>query len=129
MKKTGWLPWIIAGALLSGCSGEISTPIPTQHWLTNEVRVETRPSPPSPGTAEILVIVSDARGQPVSDLLVSLRTADRDPWVQAIQDGHVGVYRRAAHLDVGERSLLQVQIQRGETQDVLRFPLAVKASR
>jgi hypothetical protein len=128
MKSVGRL-WVLAAvALVGACGGEPAAPLPTQRWLDNEVRVETRPSPPQPGTAEILVIISDRRGQPVYDLIVSLRTADRDPWVQSIQDGHVGVYRRAARLDAGERSVLQVQIQRGETRDVLRFPLGIKGS-
>jgi len=88
-----------------------------------EIRIETRPSPPRSGLVEILAIVTGPHGAPVHDLIISMRTADGDPWVQAIQDGHLGVYRRAAKIGIGERSVLQLQIQLGMEQDLLRFPL------
>ena len=75
---------------------------------------------------EVLVIATAERGRPAYDLIVSLRTSDRDPWKQAIPDGQVGVYRRAAELDPVARTALQVQIRRGTTECVLRFPFALK---
>ena|SRR5208283_4573986 len=110
-------------AILIACSYDTTPPSPPQHWKEMEIRIETRPSPPRSGLVEILAIVTGPHGAPVHDLIISMRTADGDPWVQAIQDGHLGVYRRAAKIGIGERSVLQLQIQLGMEQDLLRFPL------
>ena len=45
------------------------------------------------------------------------------PWVQAIQDGFIGVYRRAVDIGDGETVKLQVRLQQGKEQKVLLFPL------
>lgn len=87
------------------------------------MRVESRPSPPRTGMNEFLVMTTGERGRPVYDLIVSLRTDDHDEWKQAIQDGQVGVYRRAAEVAPGIRSTLQVQIRRNDVESTLRFPL------
>ncbi|MEO6422637.1 MAG: hypothetical protein ABIR84_08170 [Candidatus Nitrotoga sp.] len=108
--------------LLSACGGEKVADTKPQKWQGAEVRVESRPSPPRTGKNEFLVIVTGERG-PVHDIMVSVRTDDQDQWVQAIQDGDVGVYRRAAKVAPGTRSVLQVQIKRDGTEGVLRFPL------
>lgn len=109
--------------ILSACGGSRPADAPAQKWHDVDVRVETRPSPPLPGMNEFLVMVTGERGRPVYDLVVSLRTDDQDAWKQAIQDGQVGVYRRAAEVEPGSRSVLQVQIKRNGTESVLRFPL------
>jgi hypothetical protein len=109
---------------LAACGGsEPVAEIPAQKWLDADVRVESRPSPPKPGMNEFLVLVTGERGRPVYDLVVSLRTDDNDPWKQAIEDGRVGVYRRAVEVEPGTRSTLQVQIRRNDAESVLRFPL------
>lgn len=108
--------------LLSACGGDRVTDTQPQKWQDAEVRVESRPSPPRPGVNEFLVIVTGERG-PVHDIMVSVRTDDQDQWIQAIQDGEVGVYRRAAKVAPGTRSVLQVQIKRNGAEGVLRFPL------
>ena len=97
----------------------------SQKWQGVDVRVEVRPSPPRAGMSEFLVMTTGERGRAVYDLIVSLRTDDRDPWTQAIQDGQVGVYRRAVEVGPGARSVLQVQIKRKDEEGVLRFPLNV----
>ncbi len=94
-----------------------------QNWQGMEVRVETRPSPPRIGMNESLILVTGEHHRPIYDLMVSLRTSDQDPWKQAIQDGQVGVYRRAVEVAPGTRSVLQVQIKRNGTESILRFPL------
>jgi len=114
---------LFALGMLSACGGSQHADTPAQKWQNVDVRVETRPSPPQPGMNEFLVMVTGERGRPVYDLVVSLRTDDQDAWKQAIQDGQVGVYRRAAEVEPGSRSVLQVQIKRNGTESVLRFPL------
>jgi hypothetical protein len=110
---------------LPACGGERVADTPAQKWQDVEVRVETRPSPPRIGMNEFLVMVTGEHGIPVYDLVVSLRTDDQDAWKQAIQDGQVGVYRRAARVEPGARSVLQVQIKRNGTENVLHFPLTL----
>jgi hypothetical protein len=125
MKKNSFAALLLSCAL-SACGGsEPAAEIPAQKWQDADVRVESRPSPPKPGMNEILVMVTGERGRPVYDLVVSLRTDDNDAWKQAIQDGRVGVYRRAVEVRPGARSTLQVQIRRNDAESVLRFPLAL----
>jgi hypothetical protein len=112
----------LALGFLSACAAPADVDTPPQKWQDLEVRVETRPSPPAAGMNEFLVIATGERGRPAYDLVVSLRTSEDDPWKQAIQDGQVGVYRRAAELQAVSRTALQVQIRRGAAAGVLRFP-------
>lgn len=117
---------LVALLLLAACDGGNSVPdMQPQMWEGAEVRVESRPSPPRAGINEFLVIVTGERG-PVHDIMVSVRTDDHDQWVQAIQDGEVGVYRRAATVGSGTRSVLQVQLKRHGTEEVLLFPLKIE---
>ena len=44
------------------------------------------------------------------------------PWVQAIQDGFIGVYRRAVDIG-GGAVILQVRMEQGNEQKILYFPL------
>lgn len=109
--------------LLAACGGDRVADTQPQTWQDAAVQVESRPSPPRPGMNEFLVIVT-GKGGPIHDIMVSIRTDDQDPWVQAIQDGDIGVFRRAAQVAPGTRSVLQVQIKRnGGAEGVLRFPL------
>lgn len=110
--------------LLVACGGDRIADTQPQKWQDAEVRVESRPSPPRPGVNEFLVIVTGERG-PIHDVMVSVRTDDQDQWIQAIQDGEVGVYRRAAKVAPGTRSVLQVQMKRNGVEGVLRFPLSL----
>lgn len=110
---------------LAACSGDQASSIPSQKWQDVDIRVETRPSPPRAGMNEVLVMMTGERGRWVSDTIVSLRTDDHDAWTQAIQDGQIGVYRRAVEVEAGGRSVLQVQIKRNGAESILRFPLSV----
>ena len=113
---------------LMGCGedkGQIQ--IPTQHWKDMDVRVETHPNPPLAGMSEIVVIVTGLRGKPIQDLTVSLRGSDSMPWVQGIQDGLIGVYRRSIDIGDGDAVELQVQVRQGAEQKILRFPLKLAA--
>jgi len=67
--------------------------------------------------------------QPIYDALVTMRAQDSSPWVQAIEDGHVGVYRRAVRFAADGQSSLQIQLQRGDEKTVLDFPVIVGAQR
>ncbi len=112
---------------MAGCGGDHTAELPPQKWSDMEVRVEPRPNPPHPGMNEFLVMVTDRRGRPAYDLIISLRTDDQDEWKQAIEDGQVGVYRRAVRVGTGVRSVLQVHMKRNGTEDTLYFPLQVQS--
>lgn len=116
--------FFVAG--LSACGLGAEPPfIPSQRWQEMEVRIETQPNPPIGGMTEIVVIITGPRGKPIYDLIVSLRGRESTPWVQTIQDGHIGVYRRAVDIGGGENAVLQVRLQRGELQNILLFPIRI----
>lgn len=122
IKKT--LCMLVLAAALVGCgSEEGQIQIPVQHWQEMDVRIETHPNPPLAGMTEIVVIVTSPRGRPIQDLTVSLRGNDSMPWVQGIQDGLIGVYRRAVDMGSGDQVSLQVMLKRGGEQETLIFPL------
>jgi len=113
------------GLALCGCSGTTQD-TPTEHWRDLQVHVESRSYGPIPGMKELLVFVNRNGVLPAWDCRVDLRTSDADPWKQAIEDGRVGVYRRAAKVDAGEHSVLQVRISAEGNETVLHFPLTLK---
>ncbi|OIR11710.1 hypothetical protein GALL_65660 [mine drainage metagenome] len=102
--------------------------IPPQHWKEADIQIETHPDPPLAGMSEIVVIVTGPHGRPVQDMTVSLRGNDSVQWVQAIQDGNIGVYRRAIDIGEGESVALQVQLQQRGDKKVLLFPLRLAKS-
>jgi hypothetical protein len=109
---------------LAGCGDATeSYSIPVQHWQEADVRVETHPNPPLAGMSEVVVIITGPRGRPIPDFSVSIRGKDSAQWVQTIQDGMIGVYRRAVDIGEGEAAVLQVRLQLGNEQKVLLFPL------
>jgi hypothetical protein len=113
---------------LVACSDENEAPpIPLQHWQEMDVRIETHPNPPVAGVSEIVVIVTGPHGRPIHDLIISLRGNGAMPWVQTIQDGYMGAYRRAVDIGGGDTVVLQVRLQRGDVQKVLLFPLKLTA--
>jgi hypothetical protein len=119
---------LLVGGLAACGEGSEQLSIPSQHWKEADVRIETHPNPPQAGMSEIVVIVTGPRGRPIQDLIISLRGNDSMPWVQAIQDGRIGVYRRAIDIGDGESITLQVRLQQGAAEKVLLFPLKLTAS-
>lgn len=129
MKKFLSIFIILMVNSLSACSDESEQiSIPAQHWKDAVVRIETHPNPPLAGMSEIVVIVTGPRGRPIQDLTVSLRGKDSTPWVQAIQDGLIGVYRRAVDIGDDEAMILQVRVRQGTEEKILLFPLKVQTS-
>jgi len=110
-----------AALALCGCGGETRDSA-TLSWRDLQVHVESRGYGAMPDLKELLVFVN-RKSLPAWDCRVDVRTSDADPWKQAIEDGHVGVYRRAAKVDAGEHRVLQVWIHAEDSDTVLRFPL------
>jgi len=113
---------------LAGCgSEEHSGTIGTRQWGSYDVTVETRPWPPRAGQNEVVVMIVGDHHQPIYDALVTMRAQATSPWVQAIEDGHVGVYRRAVRFTADGQNNLQIQLQRGDERGVLDFPVTIAA--
>lgn len=100
--------------------------VPAQKWQKWIVQVEPRPSPAVTGMNEILVVITDARGNPGNGFIVSLRSSNQNQWVQAMEDGGLGVYRRAVDLGFGKSSVVEVQLERDGKRGILRYPLELK---
>ena len=118
-----WMMMAAMAGVLVACGGDSSLASPPQQWNGLDVRVESRPSPPRNGMNEFIVMVTGKHGRPIYNLIISLRTDDHDEWKQAIQDGQLGIYRRAVEVGPGSRSVLQVQIKHSQAESVLLFPL------
>jgi hypothetical protein len=115
---------VLISSILAGCGdGSESNAIPVQHWKDADIRVETHPNPPLAGMSEVVVIITGPRGRPLPDFSVSIRGKDSAQWVQTIQDGMIGVYRRGVDIGEGDATLLQVRLQLGNEQKVLFYPL------
>ena len=114
---------LLAGAALSGCSPATQESAPTT-WRDLQVHVESRSYSPIPGMKELLVFVNRNGVLPAWDCRVDLRTSDADEWKQAIEDGHVGVYRRAIKVNPREHTVLQIWIRSEGTATVLHVPLS-----
>ena len=106
--------------LLSGCGATQDSP--TEVWRDLKIHVESRSYSGVPGMRELLVFVNRGGELPAWDCRVDVRTSDTDSWKQAIEDGRVGVYRRAAQVD-RDHSVLQVWIRAEGSETVLRIPL------
>lgn len=121
MLRTGLYVGLAALSVV-GCQQE--TPLlPPQMWEKVEVQVETRPPLVEKGMNEFLIIATRERRKPAHDLIVSLRVDADSKWHQAIQDGHVGVYRRAIAVRDPANATLHVRLQQGTQEAQLRFPL------
>lgn len=120
--KTNWLLLAAAIGLVLGCAPENLPTLPEQKWQDITVHVEARPTPLRSGASEFWVILNDARGLPVHDVMVNLR-ADASNWQQAIQDGHTGVYRRAVLVKDPASAALTVRLRRRDQAGELTFPL------
>lgn len=119
--KLQYLSLALLGCLITACN----EPVPrlSQSWADINLIVETRPPRLQLGMNEFIVIASRTQGGAAHDLIVSLRIND-SRWHQAIQDGHVGAYRRALMVGNLENDVLYVKIEDDSREGVLRFPLA-----
>lgn len=115
---------LVSMLLLSACTPETSYRLGPQMWNDIQFVVETRPSPPSAGMVEFLVIATNPDRTHAYDMIVSLRTNKNGKWKQAIQDGHVGVYRRALPIKDVQQDRLYVHIKKKRgAEGALEFSL------
>ncbi len=116
----------LLGLALAACANQDAPVIPPQMWGDMQIRVEPRPEIPIVGMNEFLVTATRKPSKPVFDLIVSVRMSESDVWQQAIQDGHVGVYRRALMVSDPATQSIFVRVEQGDKTRELRFPLKVR---
>ena len=123
------LPFKLAAAvlvsLLAACGGAGVKTYPAQHWKGINVHIQdSKGGMPGEDMDEIMVMASDNRGRPVHDLVVSVRDDDKEVWGQAIQDGEIGVYRKAIKMTEGKSARIQVRIvrEKDRAEKILYFP-------
>lgn len=110
----------------SGCGKGNAYILVPQHWNNTEFVVEIRPGAPTRGMNEFVVVATDREGVPGYQYVVSIKMASDDHWVQMIQDGHSGVYRRAIAVHDPANDVLDMQIKHSDDKDlqtVLHYPL------
>ncbi len=119
-----WLIILLSLFLVfSGCAPSDVQVYPSQNWEDIKITMETRPSRVEKGMNEFLIIATRPPRRPASDLIVSLRINDTGKWHQGIQDGHVGVYRRATIVKDPLNDILTVKIEYDNREGLLNFPL------
>jgi len=110
---------------ISACSGE-RMKMPAQQWDNTTFEVETRPTRAVSGMNEFLVIAS-RNGKRVSEIIVSIQIMGTGEWRQAIQDGHIGVFRRSLFVRNPKEHSLLVRVrhadQENKEETILEFPL------
>ncbi|MDH5257384.1 MAG: hypothetical protein OEX07_05235 [Gammaproteobacteria bacterium] len=114
---------IIIFALLAACGGDHAR-TPPQQWKDLTFMVETRPPELRPGMIEFLVLANRGSRKRAHDLLVSIRIGRSGRWVQSIQDGNTGVYRRALKVTDPETDILSVHIKHKDEEKLFEFPLS-----
>ncbi len=114
---------VILAMALGACAPGDATQYPVLKWEDINVTIETRPSRAEKGMNEFLVIATRPPRRPASDLVVSIRINDQGKWHQGIQDGHVGVYRRAIFVEDPEKDVLAVRLEHDDRMMVLHFPI------
>lgn len=124
MLKPDRILWaLLVCVLLYGCGRDGISPYPPQIWEDLVIEVETRPARVEEGMIEFLIIASRQPRRPAHNLLVFISIDDTGVWQQAIQDGHMGVYRRALQVTDPENNVLNVRIRYDDRERTLRFPL------
>lgn len=115
----------VALLLSSACSGE-RVAMPTQQWSDMSFEVETRPPLAVSGMNEFVVIAS-RNGKRVSEIIVSIQIMGTGKWRQAIQDGHIGVFRKSLFVKDPKQTSLLVRVRHSKKENkdetILEFPL------
>jgi hypothetical protein len=124
-KVPGILSLCLLTLVISGCGKGNAYILVPQHWNNTEFVVEIRPGAPTRGMNEFVVVATDRDGVPGYQYVVSIKMASDDQWVQTIQDGHSGVYRRAIAVHDPANDVLDMQIKHSDKdlETVLHYPL------
>src|SRR3569832_524108 len=111
---------LLLATLLAAC-GNSGPSFPPQTWEDVQIELETRPPRLEEGMNEFLVIATRGHARPAHDIVVSLANNNTDDWQKAIQDGHVGAYRRAMRVPTPDTDVLFVHIEHDNSEVIYRF--------
>ena len=99
-------------------------------WLGDvEVYVESRPGKPTVGMNEFLVVATHKDHKPAYQYVISISVKGSDKWIQTIQDGYSGVYRRATRISDPTVDVLAVKLEKSDKTEILYFPLNIEAQK
>lgn len=104
------------------CSKGDKARVPAQVWNDIVFKIETHPYPVREGHNEIWLKATKLEGGPAFNLIVWLRANESKDWVQSVQDGHIGIFRRAVEIADGDE-YLYVKLRQGRQETVLKFEL------
>ena len=107
---------LLGSLFLVSCTTEIPTS-PSTTWGDYTFRLESRPPVIEKGMMELLTLVDYQNRLRGWDLIVYYRMGPTGRWVQAIQDGHTGVYRRAMRVEDPETDVLYVHVKKNQTAE------------
>lgn len=116
-----WTP--VMCLILFGCSSAGPSNFPAAQWEDITIEVQTRPTKIEQGMIEFLIIATRPPSRPVHNLLITISLDDSGNWIQAIQDGHMGVYRRSLMITNPKNNVLNVRIQYDNREATFHFPL------
>ncbi len=114
--------------LLAACGGNAGTATPTADGP--QISLSTNPDPVQAGSADLVVTVKDAQGQPITDAQVFIFTNHRD--MSGMGNEYEGVMqedgRYAATVDLGMdgRWRITIQVNQPSQRTVKDFDLEVK---
>ncbi|PCH60550.1 MAG: hypothetical protein COC05_04285 [Gammaproteobacteria bacterium] len=113
---------VLLSVLTVACGKGEKARIPAQVWKDITFKIETHPYPVRAGHNEIWLKATKLEGGPAWNLVVSMRANASQEWVQSVQDGHIGVFRRAVKITEGDR-YLYMHLRRGKSETELKFEL------
>ncbi len=111
--------------LLASCMTEIPTS-PSAEWGKYTIRLESRPPVIEKGMVELLTLVDYEEKGRGWDLIVYYRMGPTGRWIQAMQDGHTGVYRRAMMVTDPVNDVLHVHIKNKQSREEMAAKVARK---
>ena len=115
---------VIACCLIAVACGRGNAYLLGPEWIGDvEIYVESRPGKPKVGMNEFLVIATHKDHKPAYQYVISIGVKGSDKWIQTIQDGYSGVYRRATRINDPSVDVLAVKLEKAGKTEILYFPL------
>ncbi|OIO54026.1 MAG: hypothetical protein COX57_13470 [Alphaproteobacteria bacterium CG_4_10_14_0_2_um_filter_63_37] len=118
------------GVLMGGC-GDRHNIAHSAKLDGIDLQVEIYPSPPTPGYNEFKVSLKKSGDwRPVDNVIVEMgvRKGPQDPvvaWSMGMQDGLLGIYRRAVEIPSSGHWEAVIRVRKGEMEQQATFPLDV----
>ena len=96
--------------LVAACTGDVPRS-EVKQWKEYTFYLESRPPVIIKGMNELLFLGNYKQKGRAHSLIVNFRMGPEGKWIQAMQDGHTGVYRRAMMVNDPETDVLYVHVK------------------